>query len=175
MTSLLILVGVLVAGIILYAKWPKPKLIRPRSFHLVKKDVDTSTIRTYNVLIIEDNKKASDLLQKVIHRMNRNFLTYELNVSKVVQNVFEAHEVFDPNEFDLIIVDEMLPFVYGSRFVAFLRSKGITTPVIFASGAATTELQRITKEYNAIASFPKPLDEDKILMAIENVKLLNRG
>jgi len=75
------------------------------------------------VLIVEDDKGASRFIKKG--------LTEE---GFVVETVFDGEEglfMATHQQFDLIILDIMLPEMNGFEVIKGIRAKGVTTPVIF--------------------------------------------
>jgi len=77
------------------------------------------------ILIIEDNEDLLEL--ESFHLLNEGYRILGVTSTQGVEALLEKEEV------DLMLVDRMLPQVEGSEFVAYLRSKGMTTPVMFVS------------------------------------------
>ncbi|HFU77722.1 MAG TPA: response regulator transcription factor [Epsilonproteobacteria bacterium] len=78
-----------------------------------------------NILIIEDDTDILEL--ETFHLLREGY-----NVMGVT-STHEVEMLLKEENIDLMLVDRMLPKVEGSEFVAFLRDKGIDTPVMFIS------------------------------------------
>ena len=82
------------------------------------------------ILIIEDNE---DLLEiEEFHLLKEGYRVIGLTSTKEVESILKKGV-------DLMLVDRTLPHVEGSEFVAYLRDKGVTTPVMFVSAKDTDE------------------------------------
>ena len=82
------------------------------------------------ILIIEDNE---DLLEiEEFHLLKEGYRVIGLTSTKEVESILKEGV-------DLMLVDRTLPHVEGSEFVAYLRDKGVTTPVMFVSAKDTDE------------------------------------
>jgi len=82
------------------------------------------------ILIIEDNE---DLLEiEEFHLMKEGYQVIGVTSTKEVETMLKEG-------IDLMLVDRTLPQVEGSEFVAYLRDKGVTTPVMFVSAKDTDE------------------------------------
>jgi DNA-binding response OmpR family regulator len=80
------------------------------------------------ILIIEDNE---DLLEiEEFHLLKEGYRVIGLTSTKEVESILKEGV-------DLMLVDRTLPHVEGSEFVAYLRDKGVTTPVMFVSAKDT--------------------------------------
>jgi len=90
-----------------------------------------------NILVIEDNKVQSNLISKMIGKIDR----------KVV--VVVAHDVFDGYyflkahaNFDMIILDVEMPFATGDKLLKKIRKKSNfpDIPIIMSTGHADTQV-----------------------------------
>jgi len=77
------------------------------------------------ILIIEDNEDLLELEQ--YHLCKEGYKVIGVTSTKEVESMLENETV------DLMLVDRTLPRIEGSEFVAYLRDKGVTTPVMFVS------------------------------------------
>ena len=82
------------------------------------------------ILIIEDNEDLLEL--EAFHLMKEGYRVIGLTSTKEVESMLEEGV-------DLMLVDRTLPQAEGSEFVAYLRDKGVTTPVMFVSAKDTDE------------------------------------
>lgn len=76
------------------------------------------------ILIIEDNEDLLELEE--FHLRKEGYKVIGVTSTKEVEAMLEQGV-------DLMLVDRTLPRVEGSEFVAYLRDKGVTTPVMFVS------------------------------------------
>ncbi len=84
---------------------------------------DIESIAT--VLIIEDDADILEL--ETFHLLREGYKVIGVSSTNEVEDLLEHESI------DLMLVDRMLPRVEGSEFVAYLRHKGINTPVMFVS------------------------------------------
>ena len=75
------------------------------------------------ILVVEDEQDMNLLIQKVLKRSG-----YSVDVCFDGQ---EAEDYLAGTEYDVILLDVMLPKRDGYQLVADLRSKGVDTPVLF--------------------------------------------
>lgn len=83
------------------------------------------------ILIVEDEEDILELIE--FHLAKEGFETMGFLNTKQVSKALEEESV------DLIIMDRNLPGAEGSEYVASLRQKGVTTPVIFISAKVKDE------------------------------------
>lgn len=83
------------------------------------------------ILIVEDEEDILELIE--FHLSKEGFETMGFLNTKQVSKALEEESV------DLILMDRNLPGAEGSEYVASLRQKGMTTPVIFISAKAKDE------------------------------------
>lgn len=87
------------------------------------------------ILIVEDEEKTAAQLKKGLAEINI--------VSDISSNGLEGFALAGKNEYDLILLDVMLPGIDGWEVVKRLRAGGITTPVIFLTARDSVD-DRIT-------------------------------
>ncbi|HFU74330.1 MAG TPA: response regulator transcription factor [Helicobacteraceae bacterium] len=75
------------------------------------------------IVVVEDEEDILELIEYNLSKEGFETIGY-LN-TKNVDNILEEEDV------DLIIMDRNLPGIEGSEYVASLRERGITTPVIY--------------------------------------------
>jgi len=112
-----------------------------------------------HILVVEDDKSISDLIK--IH--------LELNEFKVCQayNGLEGKESVETNDYDLIILDLMMPTMSGYELLPVLREKGI--PVIILS--AKNQLEDKVKGFHLGADdyLTKPFEAIELMMRVKAV------
>ena len=82
-------------------------------------------------LVIEDDKKIAELLQSGFQQAGYN--------ADISADGIEAFELAMQGQYDLLIVDVMIPRKDGFTLVEELRAKGFDTPVLFLSAKRSTE------------------------------------
>ena len=92
--------------------------------------LDSSVDPIATILIIEDNEDLLEL--ETFHLGKEGYKVIGLT------STAEAESVLGEGV-DLMLVDRTLDRTEGSEFVAYLRDKGVTTPVIFVSGKDNDE------------------------------------
>lgn len=107
------------------------------------------------ILIVEDEKPISDLI-----RMNLSRAGYQCTVAFDGQ---EAADILEERNFDLILLDIMLPVINGYELMEYIRPMGI--PVIFLTAKAD-----LTDRIRGLTSGA----EDYIVKPFEVVELLAR-
>ncbi|MCL2140432.1 MAG: response regulator transcription factor [Dehalococcoidia bacterium] len=83
------------------------------------------------VLIADDEKPLATMLQELLQRHNIH--------SDVVFNGRDAADYALDAQYDLIILDVMMPKMNGYEVIKEIRSNGLTTPVLFLSAKGEVE------------------------------------
>lgn len=114
------------------------------------------------ILLIEDEQKLSDFLQKGLTSSGHNVSAH--------YNGSEGLEAAAAEEFDLILLDVMLPGQNGFDILKNLREFKINTPVIFVS--ALNESEHVIKglDIGAVDYIRKPFDFEELEARIRNVE-----
>jgi len=114
------------------------------------------------ILLVEDEPKLALFISKG--------LSDEGHAVTVSDNGSEASELAAANDFDLILLDIMLPGQNGFEVIQNLRSFGVDTPVIFVS--ALNESEHVIKglDLGAVDYIKKPFDFDELKARIRNVQ-----
>ena len=111
------------------------------------------------ILLVEDDDNFGTVL--------RDYL--QLNGYKVVltRNGLEGFEKFKKNEFDICILDVMMPYKDGFTLAKEIRSKDKTTPIVFLTAKSMKE--DVLKGYKIGADdyLTKPFDSEILLKKLE--------
>lgn len=91
-------------------------------------------MRTYNILVVEDDKEIADAIE--IYMKNQNYGVFKAH------NGFDALEIFNKEEIHLIIMDMMMPKMDGSEAIMKIRNKS-TVPIIILS-AKSEDMDKIS-------------------------------
>ena len=111
------------------------------------------------ILLVEDDDNFGTVL--------RDYL--QLNGYKVVltRNGLEGFEKFKKNEFDICILDVMMPYKDGFTLAKEIRSKDKTTPIVFLTAKSMKE--DVLKGYKIGADdyLTKPFDSEILFKKLE--------
>ena len=112
------------------------------------------------IAVIEDDKEISSILTKI--------LTENGYDAKAAYDGSEALRMLKKNEFDLVLMDLMLPFVNGETLIYELR-KISDTPVIVISAKSMMETKLEVLRLGADDYIIKPFDINEVIVRIEVV------
>ncbi|MCL4166401.1 UNVERIFIED_CONTAM: hypothetical protein GTU68_025854, partial [Idotea baltica] len=114
------------------------------------------------ILLVEDEAKLASFIEKG--------LTDEGHTVSSCANGSEGSELAATNDFDLILLDIMLPGQNGFEILKNLRAFGVETPVIFVS--ALNESEHVIKglDLGAVDYIKKPFDFEELKARIRNVQ-----
>ena len=108
-----------------------------------------------NILVVEDEIRLAQSLKEILE-----------NKHQTVDIVFDGLDGFDyaiSNQYDVIIMDVMLPKLNGYEVVKQLRSKNISTPIIFLSAKDSTTDKIYGLNQGADDYLSKPFDVNELL------------
>lgn len=114
------------------------------------------------VLIIDD--------ERAIRRALKEILEFEDCQVSEAENGKQGLDLILSNQFDLVFCDIKMPQMDGNELLDALQEKAIEIPIIMISGHGTVEnaVQAIKK--GAFDFIEKPLDLNRILVTLRNVK-----
>ncbi len=116
------------------------------------------------ILIVEDESKTADYLQKGLRESGY--------VVEVASNGFDGRYMIDEFEFDLFILDVMLPGLNGWELLKLIRAKG-AAPVMFLTARDAVEDRVKGLELGADDYLVKPFSYAELLARVRT--LLRRG
>jgi two-component system alkaline phosphatase synthesis response regulator PhoP len=112
-----------------------------------------------SICLVEDEKSLRDMIQLNLELENYTVTTF--------QDGKEALSAFEKNiDFNLIILDVMLPFVSGLELCRFIREKS-TVPILFLSAKGTTADRVSGLKLGANDYLPKPFDLEELLLKVQ--------
>lgn len=117
------------------------------------------------ILIVEDEKKTGDYL--------RRGLTEAGFVVDWVQNGLDGQHLACTENYDLIILDVMLPDINGWQIIASIREAGIAVPVLFLTAKDSVEDRVKGLDHGADDYLVKPFAFTELLARVRT--LLRRG
>ncbi|MGP0629240.1 heavy metal response regulator transcription factor [Nitrospina sp. 32_T5] len=117
------------------------------------------------ILIVEDEKKVAGFIKKGLEEE-----TYAVDVATDGE---EGQNLAEMNQYDLIILDLMLPKIKGLDVLAHLRGKNINTPIILLTAKDSVEDKVTGLNQGADDYLTKPFAFSELLARIRS--LLRRG
>ncbi len=117
------------------------------------------------ILVVEDERKVARLIQQGLEEEE-----YEVAVAHDGE---EACALASANNFDLLVVDVMLPGKSGIQVVNELRTTGATMPILMLTAKASTEDKVAGLDSGADDYLTKPFAFEEFLARVRS--LLRRG
>jgi CheY-like chemotaxis protein len=112
------------------------------------------------ILFVDDDEILSGLMQ----------MTLELEgyVVDIAANGEEALAAMRQGEYDVILLDLVMPRIDGIRFLRLLADSGLKAPpVVLVSSAASEELARLHRELLVVGFARKPVEPGKLVQLVE--------
>ncbi len=114
-----------------------------------------------HVLVVDDDERILKLLKKFL--LQNNFLVSTSASSK------ESLEMLKKFQFDLVILDVMMPEITGVEFAQQVRRAGSCTPVIMLTALSEPEDRIKGLEAGANDYMSKPFEPRELLLRINNL------
>jgi len=114
-----------------------------------------------HLLIVDDDERIRALLQKYLVR-NGFFVT-------PARDAAHAGRLLAGLDFDLIVLDVMMPGEDGIAFTARLRGEGVTTPILLLTARGETENRIAGLEAGADDYLAKPFEPKELLLRINAI------
>ena len=113
-----------------------------------------------HILVVDDDEGIRSLVKKYLNENN-----YLVTTSNSAEDAYEKIKII---EFDLIILDIMMPGKSGLEFIEENKKK-LTTPIILltAKGEATERVAGL--EIGADDYLPKPFEPKELILRIKNI------
>ena len=115
-----------------------------------------------NVLLIDD--------ERAIRRALKEILEFEGCLVTEAENGAQALQHLQDQTFDLLFSDVKMPQMDGIELLDAIQSQGIDTPIIMISGHGTVENAVACIKKGAFDFIEKPLDLNRILVLLRQVK-----
>ncbi len=115
------------------------------------------------ILVIEDDREAADYLQKALSEAG--------HIAHTASDGETGFAIADSNEYDILVVDRMLPRRDGLSVIAGLRSRGNNTPVLILSALGEVDDRVTGLRAGGDDYLTKPFAFSELLARIE---VLNR-
>ena len=110
------------------------------------------------ILIVEDDRMINDIIARTLRKENYS-----------VDSCFDGQEALDyifSAEYDVLILDIMLPKLDGFEVLKRMRNKGIQTPVLFLTARESVQDRVKGLDYGADDYLVKPFDFEELLARI---------
>ena len=110
------------------------------------------------LLLVEDSLQLNKALSTVLKRN-----------SFIVDSAFDGEEALlflEQYQYDVVILDIMLPKINGLEVLKRARSSNINTPIIMLTAKSTTEDKILGLDLGADDYLPKPFEVDELLARI---------
>lgn len=110
------------------------------------------------LLLIEDNRRISDFMVKGLEESGFSVVLSE--------NGEDARSLISQREWDLILLDIMLPDIDGIELLQYTRYKKINTPILVVSALGEIEDKVKALDYGADDYLPKPFHFKELVARI---------
>ena len=114
-----------------------------------------------HILVIDDDDRIRDLLKKYLEK--ENFLT------STTTNAIDAEKLIQNIQFDLIVVDKMMPNKNGIDFIRDLRKNKNNIPVIMLTALSDIDSKIEGLSIGADDYLSKPFEPKELLLRISNI------
>ena len=114
------------------------------------------------ILIVEDNEMVSEML------MDRFEIWHQQSV--LATSKTEARLTFENNQFDLVLLDMMLPDGFGYELIPEIRQLDSQINIISMTGHNTPELERTVRDLGITYYLSKPIDFEELKSIIDHIE-----
>jgi CheY-like chemotaxis protein len=115
-----------------------------------------------HVLLVDDNQTQSATRRAILEGCGR-----DVSIASHGQQALELlHDPETSNSFGLVITDHLMPVMSGPAFVAELRRRGFTLPVVVLSGLPDAES---AYEGLDVVFRLKPFDPDSLIRLVQGL------
>jgi two-component system, sensor histidine kinase and response regulator len=101
--------------------------------------------------------------------LNARVLTWSGYKVQTANHGAEAWKALELRNYDLLITENVMPYVTGTQVFQQLHSRGLTMPVIIASGTSPAKELKLHPGLRLEAALRKPVNSDKLLQTVKNV------
>ena len=119
-----------------------------------------------HILIVDDDKRILELINDYL--IKNNFMV------SIANNAMEARKKIENIEFDLIILDIMMPGESGLKLTSSLKKNNFKTPILLLSALGNTEDRIKGLEIGASDYLPKPFEPKELLLRMNNLIRKNK-
>ena len=116
---------------------------------------------TPHILIVDDDTRIRELLQKYL--LDNGYRT------STAGDAVEAQSKMDALEYDLLVLDIMMPGLTGLEFTQKLRAAENPVPILLLTALAETEQRIEGLSIGADDYLPKPFDPKELLLRVQSI------
>lgn len=116
-----------------------------------------------HILVVDDDELVSEYLGALLEAESYEVMV--LNEPVAALEYFKAH----PNEFDLIITDQVMPGLTGVEIAQSILKLRPDLPVLLITGYSEKISAENAKSFGLSGFFPKPINENVFLDEINNL------
>jgi|SRR5579883_2638395 len=114
-----------------------------------------------HILVVDDDERLRQLLERFLKKN-----AYWVSVAK---DAYDAQKQLTFFQFDVIVLDVMMPGMNGIELVHDLRSQYLATPILMLSAQADTEARILGLDSGADDYLGKPFEPRELLLRIQNL------
>jgi len=114
-----------------------------------------------SVLVVDDEENLLVLLDKILSKEG-----YQV---KTASGAYEALERFDESDISVAVLDIKMYPIDGIALLAEIKKRSPSTHVIMMTSCPTTETESRCIQYGAIDYLPKPLEIQKLKIALRGL------
>ncbi|MBA6265399.1 MAG: response regulator [Colwellia sp.] len=120
-----------------------------------------------HILLVDDKKKVLDFIRPLLEQQG--------NTIDTASNGLDAFEKAQQQPFDLFIIDHLMPVMNGIQLSRNLLKNPNTAniPIIFMTTQNTTDVIALTRFFSFEAIIAKPIDENRLLSAVNIINKNN--
>ena len=119
-----------------------------------------------HILVVDDDKRILELINDYLNKNNFRVSTAD--------NAIKAREKIENIEFDLIILDIMMPGESGLSLTDSLKKNNFKTPILLLSALGNPEDRIKGLEIGASDYLTKPFEPKELLLRIKNLIQKNK-
>ena len=117
------------------------------------------------VLIVDDDKDISELVSLILKKEDIE--------SKVINNSLDVLNEIEKNEYNLILLDIMMPELSGTELCSKIRDK-VTCPIIFLTAKSEIIDKMLGYEIGGDDYITKPFDKTELVLKIKSHLRMNK-
>ncbi|MES2689015.1 MAG: response regulator transcription factor [Bacteroidota bacterium] len=110
------------------------------------------------ILVVEDEPKVASFIKQGLEEQSYNVT--------VAYDGFFGHKLATENEFDVLILDLMIPYMNGLELCKKLREEGIKTPILMLTALGTTDDKVIGLDSGADDYMVKPFEFKELVARV---------
>lgn len=110
------------------------------------------------ILVIEDEPKVASFIKQGLEEQSYNVT--------VAYDGFFGHKLATENEFDVVILDLMIPYMNGLELCRKLREEGVRTPILMLTALGATDDKVVGLESGADDYMVKPFEFKELVARV---------